>query len=94
MHHPLHVQHRGHGEVRGIVPEELAEGPLLAKLIRLEKPFDHRLGVGRDPAKGDGEETCLYRYPTRYISTDAAYLYFDEERQLYFWEFEPAKGDI
>lgn len=35
------------------------------------------------------EESCLYRYPTKYFHTDIAYLYFDKQDNLYSWEFMP-----
>jgi len=38
----------------------------------------------------DVKETCLYRHPLQYFSTDMIYLKFDKEQNLCCWEFIPA----
>ncbi|MFC1674780.1 hypothetical protein ACFL1K_02680 [Candidatus Omnitrophota bacterium] len=40
------------------------------------------------PVKDDTAiaEALLYRYPTKYFSTDKAYLYFSDSRRLVSWE--------
>lgn len=38
----------------------------------------------------DVKETCLYRHPLKYFSTDMIYLKFDKEQNLRSWEFIPA----
>jgi hypothetical protein len=40
------------------------------------------------PAATDCRQACLYRYPTRFFSSDKAYLYFDREQNLCRGEFE------
>ncbi|MDD5246736.1 MAG: hypothetical protein PHS09_05030 [Candidatus Omnitrophica bacterium] len=37
----------------------------------------------------DLQETCLYRHPTEYFSSDHVYLYFDREARLYRQEIRP-----
>jgi hypothetical protein len=34
-------------------------------------------------------QMCLYRYPTRFFSSDKVSLYFDEKQSLRCWEFDP-----
>jgi hypothetical protein len=36
------------------------------------------------------QESCLYRHPTRFFSSDRIYLKFDNNQNLYSWELEPA----
>lgn len=40
--------------------------------------------------EADVKETCLYRHPLKYFSTDIIYLKFDKEQNLCSWEFIPA----
>ncbi|KPK97118.1 MAG: hypothetical protein AMJ95_10750 [Omnitrophica WOR_2 bacterium SM23_72] len=35
------------------------------------------------------QETCLYRHPTRFFSSDLIYLEFDQDQNLSSWEVEP-----
>ena len=41
--------------------------------------------------KDSAKEVFLYRHPTEFFSSDRIYLYFDNDKRLLFWEFEPAK---
>ncbi|MFA5363470.1 MAG: hypothetical protein WC335_09590 [Candidatus Omnitrophota bacterium] len=36
----------------------------------------------------DCRQMCLYRYPTRFFSSDKIYLYFDRGQDLCRWEFD------
>ena len=36
-------------------------------------------------------QSCLYRSPTEYFSTDKAYLYFNQQELLISWKHEPAE---
>ncbi len=38
----------------------------------------------------DMGQTCLYRDPLKYFSTERIYLYFDKEQKLSSWKSEPA----
>ena len=42
-------------------------------------------------AEGGIAQSCLYRDPTEYFSTDKVYLYFDRQDRLHSWKYEPAE---
>ncbi|MFH1772107.1 MAG: hypothetical protein ABH872_04750, partial [Candidatus Omnitrophota bacterium] len=37
-------------------------------------------------------QSCLYRHPTKYFSSDMIYLYFDKSQNLSRWELKPAEN--
>lgn len=48
--------------------------------------------ICKEDGKGSGiEESCLYRHVLEYFPHDAAYLYFDRDQKLYYWELEKRK---
>jgi hypothetical protein len=58
----------------GIPKEEIA--------VRYSEPIFCRASSGQ---KGEQYETCLYRQPTRYFTSEKIYLYFDKDKHLSGW---------
>lgn len=66
--------------------------PGITKQVILERYSDPIL-CNEDPQveNADVAETCLFRHPTAYFTTDKIYLHFDKNYKLYAWQVGSAE---
>lgn len=71
--------------------QDIGKGKLRKGLLKQEVFLKYGESIYCYHSYGETDkETCLYRHPLKFFSTDKVYLYFEEDNRLDAWELKLA----